>query len=118
MPNALESRFKANLKRKLNRLYPGCLLLDGNPNDLQGIPDLIILYQGMWAALECKQAHGSRVQPNQEYYVNLMDAMSFAAFIYPENEESVLDDLQRAWGSRRPARVSQRQQVSLDQLRR
>jgi hypothetical protein len=35
-----------------------------------------------------------------------MNAMSFAAFIYPENEEDVLDALQQTFRPRRVSRVS------------
>jgi hypothetical protein len=51
--------------------------------------------------LEVKASADAPEQPNQEYYVNSLDAMSFAAFIYPENEEEVLDDLQSAFERRR-----------------
>ena len=66
-------------------------------NYIQGIPDLLILYQGKWAALECKKSERAAKRPNQEYYVHHLDVMSFARFIYPENKEEVLNELQQAF---------------------
>lgn len=70
------------------------LNLDGSC--IQGFPDILVLYKGRWAALECKISKGARKQPNQEYYVEQLDRLSFAAFIYPENEDEVFDDLHKA----------------------
>ena len=64
---------------------------------IQGIPDLLILYKDKWATLECKKSEMSSVRPNQKYYVNLMNSMSFSRFICPENMEVVLHDLQRSF---------------------
>jgi hypothetical protein len=101
MNMALESKFQANLIKELKHLFPGCMVLKNDSNYIQGVPDLLILYRKHWAALECKRASDSRVQPNQPYYVKEMDKMSFASFIYPENKEDVLDGLQSAFRSRR-----------------
>ena len=89
----LENRFKTKLTKELRDLFPGCIILHMDPNEIQGIPDLLILYKNKWAALEGKKSANASVRPNQEYYVELMDGMSFASFIYPENKDRVLDEL-------------------------
>ena len=89
----LENRFKTNLIKDLEDLFPGCIILHMDPNEIQGIPDLLILYKNKWAALEGKKNSTASARPNQEYYVDLMNDMSFAAFIYPENKNAVLDAL-------------------------
>lgn len=94
----LESNFQASLIRELKKLFPGCIVLKNDADYLQGIPDLLVLHGKYWASLECKKNSGARRQPNQEYYVELMDDMSFSRFIYPENKEEVLDELQQAFG--------------------
>lgn len=104
----LESKFKANLRKKLSEIFPGCILLSIDPNDIQGMPDLLMLYENKWAALETKRSKTASRRPNQSYYVDMLNDMSFAAFIFPENEEVILDDLQRTLRSRRPTRVSKR----------
>lgn len=104
----LESKFQSGLIEELKDMFPGCIVLKNDPNYIQGFPDLTILYGDKWAALECKKfAHATR-QPNQEYYVDKLDNMSFAAFIYPENKEDVLYELQLALRPNRKARVSKR----------
>jgi hypothetical protein len=101
-----ESAFQASLIRKLRRMFPGCIILRNDANYLQGVPDILILWGDRWAVLECKRHASARVEPNQTHYVKIMNNMSFADFIYPENEEQVLSDLQRALGAQRQARVS------------
>lgn len=104
----LENRFKTNLIKNLEDLFPGCMIFHLDPNEIQGIPDLLILYKDKWAALEGKKNKHASLRPNQEYYVDKMNDMSFARIIYPENEEEVLDELQQAFKSRRPPRISRR----------
>lgn len=104
----LESKFQTELKKELYELFPGCVILKNDPNDTQGIPDLLILFHHHWAVLESKQSTNAARQANQEYYVDLLGSMSFAAFIHPENKEEVLSDLQRAFSTRRTPRSSKR----------
>jgi hypothetical protein len=103
-----ESRYQAHVIARLRAEFPGCFILKNDSAYLQGIPDLLILFNEHWAMLEVKASARSRTQPNQEYYVDLLDEMSFAAFIFPENEEEVFCDLQYALSPKRPARVSKR----------
>lgn len=103
-----ESEFQSELIKELKREFPGCMVLKNDPNYIQGIPDLIILYKDKWAVLECKKEENSPHQPNQDYYISLMNGMSFAKFIYPENKEEILDELQRSFRVRRTSRLSWR----------
>lgn len=92
----LESRFQAQLIDKLERLYPGCIILKNDSGYRQGIPDLVIFFRDRWAMLEVKASARASHQPNQDYYVHKLNEMSFAAFIYPSNEQDVLHALQQA----------------------
>lgn len=98
-----ENKFQANLIKELKTRFPGCIVLKNDPNYKQGIPDLMILHGDKWAALECKKDEKARhnPEPNQEYYVSTMDDMSFASFIYPENKEEVLNELEQSFKSTR-----------------
>jgi hypothetical protein len=92
-----ESKFQANLKKELKEMFPGCIVTKLDSGDIQGIPDLLVLYKDKWATLENKKDANAHRQPNQEYYVNKMNEMSFSRFIYPENKEEVLRDLQQTF---------------------
>jgi hypothetical protein len=81
---------------RLRSIFPDAIIIKGDANFLQGIPDLLLLWNDRWAALECKANQASSLQPNQSYYVDMMNEWSFASFIYPENEEAVLYALQLA----------------------
>ena len=90
-----ESKFQAELKKELKKMFPGCIVTKLDSSDIQGIPDLLVLYKNKWATLENKRSEKDRKnpRPNQEYYVNLMNEMSFSRFISPENKDDVLDEL-------------------------
>ena len=92
----LESTYQTNLIKKLKNLFPGCLVVKNDPNYIQGIPDLTIFYGSHWALLEVKASEKSKERPNQRWYVEEFAKMTFCSFIYPENEERVLDALQQA----------------------
>lgn len=106
----LESRFQAKLIMELKDLFPGCMVFKMDAGYVQGIPDLLILYEDRWAMLEVKRSEGEKHQTNQDYYVDLLDDMSFASFIFPENKEEVLHDLELTFKrrSRRSTRRTRR----------
>ncbi len=94
-----ERDFQAKLIKELKDIFKSCIVMKLDSAYIQGIPDLIVLYKNKWAALECKRSAKSVRQPNQEYYVGLMNEMSFSRFICPENKEEVLRELQQAFKS-------------------
>lgn len=97
----LERDFQAGLIKELKEMFHGCMVMKLDSSYIQGIPDLLILYEDKWAVLECKKSLNAKKQPNQEYYVGRMDEMSFSKFICPENKEEVLYELQQAFQSNR-----------------
>lgn len=101
-----ESDFQSSLILELKDRFPGCVIMKTDPRYIQGIPDLLILYRKKWALLECKRSENEPQRPNQKYYVDQLDKLSFSRFIYPENKKEVLDELQQAFCPRRKARIS------------
>ena len=94
----LESGFQDRLIADIKDMFPGCMVF--KMDQIQGIPDLLILYKDRWASLENKKSATAKRQPNQEYYVDLMNKMSFSRFIFPENKAEVLDDLRKAFSNK------------------
>ena len=93
-----EIDFQSSLKKELESMFPGCIVTKLDSSHIQGIPDLLILYNDKWATLENKRYAKASRQPNQEYYVKKMNDMSFSRFIYPENKDEVLEELKHAFG--------------------
>lgn len=90
-----ESDYQGSLKNKLRKMFPGCIVTKMDSSDISGIPDLLILFKDKWASLEVKISETASHRPNQDYYVDKMNNMSFSSFIYPENEKEVLDELRK-----------------------
>ena len=101
-----ENQYQAILIKRLRELFPGCVILKNDSSYMQGVPDLLILHEDRWAMLEVKASASAPFQPNQEFYLDQLNQLSFAACIYPENEEDILNDLQQALQPRRKSRVS------------
>lgn len=101
-----ERQYQAQLIKKLKDIFPGCVIMKTDTSYQQGLPDLLILWKTYWATLEVKPFRVASSQPNQDHFITQLNNMSFAAYIYPENEEEVLDALQQAFRSSRRARVS------------
>ena len=101
-----ENEYQSKLIKKIKERFPDAIVLKNDPNYKQGIPDLTILNGNKWAALETKRSEDAPHRPNQDYYVDKMNKMSFSSFIFPENEQEVLDAMERSFqrGSRRSTR--------------
>ena len=87
----LESGFQDKFRADIKERYPGCMIF--KMDQIQGIPDLLVLHKNKWASFEMKKSANAKRQPNQEYYVDKMDEMSFSRFVYPENKDEVLNEL-------------------------
>lgn len=95
----LEREFQKELIKELKERFPGCIIAKMDSGYIQGIPDLLILYKHHWALLEVKKNAKASHRPNQDYYVDICNCMSFSAFIYPENKEEVLSGMEKAFES-------------------
>lgn len=94
---AKESEFQKKLKDRLKEQFPGCMVLKNDPNQIQGVPDLTVLYEDKWAALEVKRSRGASHRPNQNYYIDKMSKMSYASFVSPENVDEVFKELEEVF---------------------
>lgn len=101
-----ESKFQGNLIKEIKEKFPGAMVLKNDSSYIQGIPDLSVFYRDKYAFLECKKSENEKHQPNQDHYVERIDGMSFARFIYPENKEEVLHELQELFEPERATCVS------------
>ena len=95
----LENKFKTNLINEIKRRLPGSIIFHLDPNEFQGAPDLLVLYRARWGALEVKKDAHAKLRPNQQYFVDKFNEMSFARIIFPENKEEVLDEMERSLSS-------------------
>lgn len=93
----LEREFQANLILEIKERFKDSIVLKNDSSYLQGVPDLMILYKDRWATLEVKKNKTAKRRPNQKYYVDIMDSMSYSAMIFPENKEEILDEMERAF---------------------
>ena len=92
----LESGFQDSLRYELTQRYPESMIF--KMDQIQGIPDMLILYKNKYAFLENKKSANAKHQPNQDYYVNKLNNMSFARFVFPENRDRVLEELDLYFG--------------------
>ena len=99
-----ENSYQAGLKKRIKERLPGSIVMKADSSEIQGIPDLLVLYKDRWALLEVKRSEGATHRPNQDYYVDKLNKMSFSAFIYPENEEGVLNEMEQSLQARRATR--------------
>lgn len=98
---AKESDFQKKLISELKDIFKDCFIFKLDCQRYQGIPDLLILYKDKWASLECKRSRRATKRPKQDYYVDLMNKLSFSRFVSPENKEEVLNELCKSFGVKR-----------------
>lgn len=91
-----ENIYQRSLIKRLKKEFPGCIILKNDPNYIQGIPDLLLLVGDRWFALEVKRSASATHRPNQDYYIDRMNEMSAAYYVYPENEDEVIDEILRS----------------------
>jgi len=101
-----ETKYQRHVVDRLEQTFPGCVVIRNDPQRIQGIQDLLVLFEDRWATLEVKISSTAKERPNQRHYVERFNEMSYSAFIFPENEEQVFDELQLALGNRRKTRIS------------
>lgn len=101
----LERDFQSKVIKEIKNIFPeGFVLKCDGSNTPSGFPDILVINGNKWGALEFKRSEKERystggLRPHQEYYVDRLGKMSFASFIYPENKEEVLNELQQALGA-------------------
>lgn len=93
MGNIAESQFQHKVVKEIQQRYPDAIVMKLDANYKQGIPDFLILNRNRWATLEFKKSEDARHRPNQDWYVDRMNNMSFSRFIFPENKDQVLREL-------------------------
>ncbi len=90
----LESEFKEIVKDEIRDRFPD-LDLDFVTTISRSMPDMIILAPACyWAALEFKRSKNSPHRPNQDHHIERLRKKGYATFVYPENLEVVLDELE------------------------
>lgn len=97
----LENKFQSKLIKEIETRFPGCVVMKNDASYRQGFPDITVFYKDKWASLEVKKSRAAHHQPNQDYWVSMLNTMSYANFIYPENKEEILDEIQRTFGFER-----------------
>lgn len=95
MKRRFEREFQTQFIKNARELFPGIIILKNDPEYILGFPDLTLLYGDKWAVLEIKRSGDESFQPNQQYYIDFLNEWSYGAVVYPENEQEVLNELQR-----------------------
>ena len=93
----LESNYQKRLVKKIRKMFPMCYLFVKEAKAIRGIPDLILTVNGRFIGLEVKRCeseskHRTGRTVLQRHNINKINrAGGYACFIYPENEEEVIE---------------------------
>ena len=110
--NKKESRFQHEVIQELEERLPGCVVMKNATGLKDGFPDISVYRGRNWAMLECKRSESESHRPNQDWWVERLNDMSFASFIYPENRGEVLDSVVEYLGSQNAAGYFPEEEVS------
>jgi hypothetical protein len=107
----LESQYKPQLMERIKTRfdeYGEVRFQHNDPNApaSQGIPDLTVFIGPYWSLLEVKRSEKSKKRPNQDWWIIHWMQVTFCSVIFPENEEEVLDALERSLEARGATRLS------------
>lgn len=108
---ALESAYKPQLMARIATRFArfGEVRFQHNDPNMpgsQGIPDLTVFIGPTWSLLEVKRSEKSKKRPNQDYWIDYWSKTAFTAVIHPQNEEEVLNALERSLEAGGSARLS------------
>ena len=103
-----ENKYQSQLIKRIKERFPDSIVMKNDSSYIQGIPDLTVIYGDKWATLEVNQSEDGSHRPNQDFYVEKMNNMSFSSFITTEKEEEVLDEMEQSFARhpRRKSRIS------------
>ena len=97
MAKQLEAQFKKRFidrfKNRMDELEIP-LEVEQQKSNRRSWLDTIFLGPCVWAMLEFKKDEDANHQPNQDYYVDKLNRMCYAAFVSPENEEMVFNEME------------------------
>jgi hypothetical protein len=95
MEMQLESEFKKQVKQRIRERFPNLDLdfINTKPYN-RSMPDTFVIGPWAWAALEFKRSALAAQQANQDYHIERLNRKGYATFVFPENLEEVLDDLE------------------------
>ena len=63
----LERAFQRKLIKDIMDCSSRCMVINNDPDYIQEIPDLTVLYKDKWASLEVKKSAGGGHRPSQEH---------------------------------------------------
>ncbi len=96
----LESEFKKRTIQRIKDRLPSLDLdfINTKPFN-RSMPDTFVIGPWCWAALEFKRSEDADQQANQDYHIERLNRKGYARFVFPENVEEVLDDLEAVFSS-------------------
>lgn len=88
-----ESNIQSDIIKRLKGM--GCVVIkyEQNATTLKGFPDIMFMKGPFWGALEVKTSKKAHKQPGQQDWIDKLNEMSYAKFIYPENKEEILNEI-------------------------